>query len=80
MQSCASEVYQMLTTHDIDLEVIHTLGLSLKLADASSCEHLSNIFASIVNNIAEFLLMGRGCFQTMKLEVLYATMFIIYLF
>ena len=41
------EVYQVVATHDIDLEVIHTPGLSLELADALSCEHLSSKFASI---------------------------------
>ena len=48
MQACTRELYQMVAANDIDINVVHTLGLSLQLADALSREHTNVKFKRIV--------------------------------
>ena len=45
MQNCARELFMISATHDIKLNMIHTPGLQLELADALSREHLSEKYA-----------------------------------
>ena len=61
MQSCARELYQVVAAHDIELNVVHAPGLSLKLADALSREHKGRGFAEIVKN--------SGCLQGARRSV-----------
>ena len=50
MQACAREIYVVVAAHDIDLDVVHTPGVELVLADALSREHKDNKPKNIVNN------------------------------
>ena len=50
MQACAREIYVVVAAHDIDLDVVHTPGVELVLADALSREHKDNKLKNIVNN------------------------------
>ena len=49
MQACAREIYMVVAAHDIELNVIHTPGVELQLADALSREHTDLKYANIVN-------------------------------
>ena len=48
MQKGARELYMVVAANDIDLNVVHTPGLSLVLTDALSREHLDLAHADIV--------------------------------
>ena len=50
MQKCARELYLVAATNDIDLNVIHTPGMELTVADALSRRHLDKKFDKIVRN------------------------------
>ena len=52
MLSCARELFEVVATHDIELNVVHVPGLSLTLADALSREHTGHKFADIVRSHA----------------------------
>ena len=53
MQKGARELYMVVAANDIDLNVVHTPGLSLVLADALSREHLDMVHADIVKRSEE---------------------------
>ena len=53
MQSCARELYQVVAANDIDLNVVHTPGLLLNLADALSREHTDIKFRRVVQQSPE---------------------------
>ena len=53
MQRCARELYLVTATNDIDLNVIHTPGVELTVADALSRRHLDQKFDKIVRNSVE---------------------------
>ena len=50
MQKCARELYLVAATNDIDLNVIHTPGVELTVADALSRCHLEKRLDKIVQN------------------------------
>ena len=50
MQKCARELYLVAATNDIELNVIHTPGVELTVADALSRRHLDKKFDKIVLN------------------------------
>ena len=66
MQDCARELFMISATHDIELNMIHTPGLQLELADALSREHLSEKYAYKVRN-NRFLMNAERQFPTDEL-------------
>ena len=48
MQKCARELYLVVASYDIELNVVHTPGLEIKIADALSREHTDIKFARLV--------------------------------
>ena len=53
IQKGARELYMVVAANDIDLNVVHTPGLPLVLADALSREHLDMVHADIVKRSEE---------------------------